>query len=42
MFALLEDPNIWRSDFLPYEDDYEEIKQEQLTAEKYCLDVLFT
>ncbi len=36
MFALLEDPNVWKSDFLPFEDTQEEIKQEDVSAEQYC------
>lgn len=44
MFSLLEDPNIWQSDFLPFETGAadEETKQEDGAAEKYCEDILFT
>ena len=42
--SLLEDPNVWKSDMLPFEenDNEEETKGDGLEAERFCETVLFT
>ena len=44
MFSLLEDPNVWRSDFAFEEPpaSEEESKQDVLAAERLCQEVLFS
>ena len=41
MFSLLEDPNVWKSDFA-FEEPAEETKQDELAAEQLCETVLFS
>ena len=47
MFSLLEDPNVWRSDFafeeaLGQQDEEESKEQDVLAAERLCETVLFS
>ena len=46
MFSLLEDPNVWKSDFAFEEhaasNNEEETKEDELAAERLCETVLFS